>query len=251
MIPQFTAVASLRSARASYVTAPQAPSRDTAFVSQEMLLAQAERRTARGWWCARAGWRLHDHHLPRMRPALLWLPRSRNVPDMLLTMPGFTAEAARGPSGPHRGRVREGANEPGAIVAQEDYGWCQCPCCRTISCGFLGLSDTTSSVATPRRPPARRPPSSRDDRGHVPDRGGNDVAWIQCRGWPGGATTWFRQRDRPAHSNAAIVPAQLAGRVNALRRAAPGSIRPVAVAYARSTCHCPCCQTHQGHLVCC
>ena len=40
MIPQFTAVASLRSARASYVTAPQAPSRDTAFVSQEMLLAQ-------------------------------------------------------------------------------------------------------------------------------------------------------------------------------------------------------------------
>jgi hypothetical protein len=59
---------------------------------------------------------------------------------MLLTTPGFTAEAAQVRRGPYRGRVRDGTSEPGAIIAQEDYGWCNCPCCRTISCGFLGLS---------------------------------------------------------------------------------------------------------------
>jgi hypothetical protein len=64
---------------------------------------------------------------------------------MLLTtdvrsLPGFTAEAAGGRRGRYAARALARPDDAASIVPQDDYGWCTCPCCMTVSCGWLGLS---------------------------------------------------------------------------------------------------------------
>jgi hypothetical protein len=63
------------------------------------------------------------------------------------TVPGFTAEAASTARGAYRGRSKPRSGDPGAIVPQ--YGWCNCPCCLTVHCGFLGLSTCVECCDAP------------------------------------------------------------------------------------------------------
>jgi hypothetical protein len=67
------------------------------------------------------------------------------VPDMLRLTPGFTASAALpGGGGYARARTTPVAI-PEAVVAQWGTSGtvesCNCPCCITYGCGFLGLSE--------------------------------------------------------------------------------------------------------------
>jgi hypothetical protein len=93
-----------------------------------------------------------DHHLSRMPTAFLRIPRAEYVSDMLLTpntprVPGFTAEAAESTRNPYRGRSFPRSNDPTTIVPQ--YGWCNCPCCMTVHCGWLGLSTCVECCEAP------------------------------------------------------------------------------------------------------
>ena len=78
---------------------------------------------------------------------------------MLLTtgtaaeVPGFTAEAASKPRGAYRRRTLPRAGDPDAIVPQ--YGFCNCPCCMTVHCGWLGLSTCIECCDAPAAAVAR------------------------------------------------------------------------------------------------